>query len=83
MPPDDRIATCLAANAHVRTLVGVMQQRGIRLTVVRAETEHGIPFAAMLVQGAMESDLLQQVAKLVAERLDGDRQLQIDGAARN
>lgn len=86
MAPDrdpDRIARCLAASAHIRTLVGTMQQRGVRVAIGQAETEHGIPFSVVVAQGAVETEFLQAVARMVAERLEADRQADIDKARGN
>lgn len=86
MPVDrdpERIARCLAASAHVRALVGTMQQRGIRLAIGQAETDHGVPFSVVVAQGAAEADILQAVARMVAERLEADSQKRRDDAAGN
>lgn len=52
MTDEDEIATCVRDSRLMRTLVGIMQRRGIDVVVSVGETAHGIPFCVTVTQGA-------------------------------
>jgi len=67
------LASCLRDSPHLHTLIGLMQIRGVDLVPVSGRTDHGVPWAAIVVQGADESGLLASVAERVAAALDAER----------
>lgn len=52
LPDQHDYELCLEGDSHIRTLVGLLYQQGIDAIVATSETQHGIPFVAMLVQGS-------------------------------
>lgn len=76
------LALCLRSSPHLHTLAGLMQGRGVRVTMATAETEHGVPWGAIVVQGAAATGMVQDVARAVAEQLEREAQRLRDDAAR-
>ena len=68
------MASCFRDSAHVRMLVGLMEQNGVRFIAVDGHSNHGIPFSAIVVQGQPDVGVLQQVAKKIAQMLDDERE---------
>jgi hypothetical protein len=75
-PADDdyleSMRACWRGSAHAKTLTGLMYGRGVRLLSIAGETNHGVPWSAIVAVGMPQADLLQQVAEAVAAKLDQD-----------
>jgi len=66
-------AACMRDSPHVRTLVGLMEQKGIRFVPVNGTSHHGVPWSAIVVQGQPDVQVLQQAAAKIAELLEAER----------
>ena len=77
----DPIRNSIAASPHLRLMVSIMEQRGIRFVHVDSTTDHGIPWAAIVVQGEPDVTVLRNVARQIAEALEADRQATRDASA--
>lgn len=66
-------ASCLRDSPHVRTLVGLMFARGIEIVPVRGATDHGVDWAAIVVQGRDDAESLMRIAAVMRAALDAER----------
>lgn len=67
---------CLRDSAHLKMLVGLMEQQNVRFVDVAGESNHGVPWAAILVQGVPDVDVLRQAVAIVAQMIDDEHRRQ-------
>lgn len=64
-------ARCLADSPHVKTLLGLMEQDGVRFVPIEGTTNWGVPWLAIFVQG-QDVAAMRQVAERLRDLLDGE-----------
>jgi len=78
-PDPNEFAQCLPS-PHLRTLAALMQQQGVEITYTDDETNGGIPYFVLVVQGR-HTEQIHQLAKTLLglfEQWSQDQQNEIE-----
>lgn len=67
------LRACVVSCQGLHTLVGLMLGRGVRFIHVDSGTQHGVPWAAIVVQGEPDITVLRAVAVAIEKHLDAER----------
>ncbi|MFY9345569.1 MAG: hypothetical protein WAT39_23970 [Planctomycetota bacterium] len=74
---------CWQDSVHARTLVGLMAQQNLRFLPLAGTSNHGVPWAAIVVQGEPEVTALREAADRLRHWLERHRDEHRDGADGN